>query len=147
MLKGILAISGQSGLFKLVADSKNSIIVESLESKKRFPVHSTTKVSSLEDISVFTLEGDTPLIKVFKSISDKENGGEALNHKMPDQKLKSYFAEVLPQYDKEKVYMSDIRKILMWYNILHGFNMLDFSELNEEKQESAELPAEGSEQS
>jgi len=82
MLKGILSISGQSGLFKLVAESKNNIIVESLETKKRIPVHSTTKVSALEDIAIYTDESDVPLKDIFKAISDKENGGPAISHKV-----------------------------------------------------------------
>ena len=128
MLKGILAISGQSGLFKLVAESKNNIIVESLETQKRFPVHSTTKVSSLEDISVFTSEGDIQLSKVLKSIFEKENGGKTMNPKSPDKELRNYFESVLPEYDREKVYISDIKKVLLWYNILNDLKLLDFTE-------------------
>lgn len=147
MLKGILAISGQSGLFKLVAESKNSIIVESLDTKKRFPVHSATKVSSLEDISVFTNEGDVALSKVLKSIFEKENGGVTINHKMPDKNLKSYFEEVLPEFDKDKVYISDIKKILVWYNILLEKELLVFPEESEEKSQETENPAVESESS
>ena len=93
MLKGILAISGQSGLFKLVSDSKNSIIVESLDTKKRIPFYSSSKVSALEDIAIYTYEGDIPLKDIFKSISDKENGGAALSPKSSGQELKAYFEE------------------------------------------------------
>jgi hypothetical protein len=144
MLKGILAISGQSGLFKLVAESKNSIIVESMDTNKRFPVHSTTKVSSLEDISVFTQEGDLSLSKVFKAISDKEKGGLAVSHKLADKELKSYFMQVLPEYDRNRVYVSDIKKIIMWYNILVEKQLLEFPEETEQeavKEESAENAA------
>jgi hypothetical protein len=128
MLKGILAISGHSGLFRLVAEPKNSIIVESLDTKKRMPVHSTSKVSSLEDIAVYTEAGDTPLKEVFKSISEKENGGMAIDPKSPDNKLKEYLESIVPDFDKDRVYVSDIRKILMWYNILLEKEMLDFTE-------------------
>jgi hypothetical protein len=125
MLKGILAISGQSGLFKLVAESKNSI-----------------KVSSLEDISVFTNEGDVALSKVLKSIFEKENGGATINHKLPEKDLKSYFEQVLPEFDKDKVYISDIKKILMWYSILLEKELLVFPEETEEKSEDTENPTE-----
>ena len=136
MLKGILAISGQSGLFKLVAESKNNIIVESLETKKRIPVYSSTKVSALEDIAIYTETGDVPLKEIFKSISDRENGGSAISHKSSGNELKTYFEEVVPEYDKDRVYVSDIKKVILWYNTLLEKEMLDFSEPEEENEES-----------
>ncbi len=136
MLKGILAISGQQGLFKLVAESKNNIIVESLETGKRMPAYSTSKISALEDIAIYTDTADIPLKDVFKAVSEKENGGATLSHKEPAGKLKSYFAEILPEYDRDRVYVSDIKKVLLWYNILLEKNMLDFTEENEEQDES-----------
>ena len=142
MLKGILAISGQSGLFKLVAESKNNIIVESLDSKKRIPVYSTSKVSGLEDIAIYTDEGDVPLKDVFKSISEKEEGGTALSHKSSGNELKKYFSEVLPDYDQERVYVSDIKKVLLWYNILHEKEMLDFTEEEAAEDETTEKKSE-----
>ncbi len=138
MLKGILAISGQSGLFKMVAESKNSIIVESLDTKKRIPVYSSAKVSALEDIAIYTYEGDTPLKDVFKVISDKEEGGAAISHKSSGKELKAYFAEILPDFDQERVYVSDIKKVLMWYNTLQEKEMLDFSEPEEAEEEIKE---------
>lgn len=133
MLKGILAISGQQGLFKLVAESKNNIIVESLETGKRMPAYSTSKISALEDIAIYTDAADIPLKDVFKAIAEKENGGAALSHKESANSLKSYFTEVLPEYDRDRVYVSDIKKVLLWYNILQEKNMLDFTEENEEQ--------------
>jgi hypothetical protein len=138
MLKGILSISGQSGLFKLVAESKNSIIVESLDTKKRIPVYSSVKVSALEDIAIYTIEGETPLKEILKSISEKENGGVALSVKASGNELKAYFEEVVPEFDKERVYISDIKKVLTWYNSLQEKNMLDFSEPEEETEEKKE---------
>ena len=135
MLKGILSISGQSGLFKLVAESKNNIIVESLDTKKRIPVYSTAKVSALEDIAIYTETGDVPLKDIFKSISDKEEGGAALSHKSSGNELKSYFEEVVPEFDKDRVYVSDIKKVLLWYNTLQEKEMLDFTETEEEQGE------------
>lgn len=145
MLKGILSISGQSGLFKLVAESKNNIIVESIETKKRLPVYSTAKVSALEDIAIYTLEGDTPLKDIFKAISDEEGGGSAISHKASGNELKSYFEKVVPDYDKDRVYVSDIKKVLLWYNTLHENEMLDFTEQEEDDAASDEASEEKSE--
>lgn len=131
MLKGILSISGQSGLFKLVAESKNNIIVESLDTYKRIPVHSTSKVSALEDIAIYTETSDVPLKDIFKAISDKEDGGTALSYKSSGNELKKYFEEVIPDFDKDRVYVSDIKKVLQWYNILQEKEMLDFTESEE----------------
>lgn len=128
MLKGILSVSGQSGLFKLVAESKNNIIVESLETLKRMPVHSTAKVSALEDIAIYTENGDVPLKDVFKVISQKENGGAAISPKASDNELKAYFEKVVPEYDKNRVYISDIKKVLSWYNALQQQELLNFAE-------------------
>ena len=128
MLKGILSISGQSGLYKMVAEAKNHIIVESLDTKKRIPVYSTVKVSALEDIAIYTLSEDLPLKEVFKSISDKENGGKAISPKVSGNELKTYFESVVPEYDKDRVYVSDIKKVILWYNTLQEKELLDFSE-------------------
>ena len=135
MLKGILSISGQSGLFKMVAEAKNNIIVESLDTQKRIPVYSTSKVSALEDIAIYTETSDVPLKDILKAISDKEEGGSALSHKSSGDELKTYFEEVVPDYDKDRVYVSDIKKVLMWYNTLQEKEMLDFSESEDETEE------------
>lgn len=134
MLKGILSVSGQSGLYKMVAESKNNIIIESLDTLKRMPVHSTSKVSALEDIAIYTENGDVPLKDIFKLISDKENGGKAINPKASANDLKVYFGNVVPEYDKDRVYVSDIKKVLLWYNTLLEKGMLDFSETEEEEE-------------
>ena len=138
MLKGILSVSGQSGLFKLVAESKNNIIVESLETFKRMPVHSTSKVSALEDIAIYTENGDVPLKDIFKAIFEKENGGPAISPKASANELKIYFEKVVPEYDKDRVYISDIKKVLLWYNTLQNKDLLDFSE--EEKDKEVDNP-------
>lgn len=143
MLKGILAISGQAGLFKLIAESKNNIIVESLETGKRMPTYSTSKISALEDIAIYTDTEDVPLKDVFKTISEKEDGGEAISHKSSADKLKAYFGAVLPDYDRDRVYVSDIKKVLLWYNILREKEMLDFSEEEETQTENSEEKQEG----
>jgi len=138
MLKGILSVSGQSGLFKLVAESKNNIIIESLETFKRMPVHSTSKVSALEDIAIYTEDGDVPLKDIFKVIFDNENGGPAISPKVSANELKAYFEKVVPEYDKDRVYVSDIKKVMLWYNTLQSKGLLDFSEEENNKEDKKE---------
>jgi hypothetical protein len=124
ILKDILAISGEPGLYKFIAQGKNAIIVEHLETKKRSSAYSSAKVSSLEDIAIFTDKEDMPLGKVFDLIFEKENGGKAIDAKSDQGKLKIWFEGILPEYSKDKVYMSDIKKVAHWYNILHNLNLL-----------------------
>ena len=139
MLKGLLAIAGQRGLFKVVSQAKNSIIVESLLDGKRLPAYATSRISALEDISIYTEEEDVKLAEVFKAIYVKENGGKAIDVKSSGQELKKYFEAVLPTYDKDRVYVSDIKKVLGWYNILIEQELLDPNAGDdEEEQESAE---------
>ncbi len=146
MLKDILSIGGKPGLYKLISQTKNGLIVESLIDKKRVPAFASSKISALEDIAVFTEDKEIPLKDVLKAISEKENGGECLNYKSSDDNLKNYFAGVLPEYDRERVYVSDIKKVLNWYNILHGLKMLNFEEEEAEKDETAEKSEEKAEQ-
>lgn len=139
ILKDIIAISGEPGLFRFVAQGKNSIIVEHLETKKRSSAFGSAKVSSLEDIAIFTAKEDLPLSKVFDLIYDKEQGGVAIDGKSDGNKLKMWFEEVLPDYDKDKVYVSDIKKVALWYNILHNLNLLVKEEPEEKPSEEAEI--------
>ena len=119
-----MAISGQPGLYRFIAQGKNAIIVEHLETKIRSSAFSSARVSSLEEISIFTMEEDLPLGKVFNRIHEKENGGPAIDYKTDPEKLKSWFEEILPDYNKDKVYVSDIKKVAQWYNLLHKLNLL-----------------------
>jgi hypothetical protein len=128
-LTGIIAISGQPGLFRVVAQSKNGIIVEALADKKRTSINSTTKVSSLEDISMFTTSEDKPVSLIMKAIYDKENGGACIDAKSDDKSVTSYFSEILPDYDKERVYTSNMRKLFNWYNGLHSSGNLKLKEV------------------
>jgi hypothetical protein len=136
VLKDILAISGEQGLFRFLAQGKNALIVEHLETKKRSSAHGSAKVSSLEDIAIFTEKEDMPLSKVFDLIHEKENGGQAPDLKTDPSKLTQWFENVLPEYSKNKVYVSDIRKVAQWYNILHKLDLLIKEE--PEKEETAE---------
>ncbi len=137
-LKDVLVISGQGGLFKYVSQGRNNVIVENLSDHKRTTIPATAKISMLDDIAIFTENDDIPLREVFKKIQVKENGSVAIPHKSPDAELKKYFAEVLPEYDKERVYLSDIRKVIMWYNLLHELGITDFEAPEEETEEKKE---------
>lgn len=137
MLKEILSISGKPGLQKLISNSSNAIIVESLVDGKRFPAYSNSKIIALEDISIYTEEEDMPLKEVFKRMFAKENGKPALSHKESNEKIITYFNEIVPEYDKDRVYTSDMKKIVQWYNLLTEKGILNFNE-EEEKEEVAE---------
>lgn len=142
-LSKIMSISGKPGLFKMVGQTKSGAIVESIIDQKRFPVFPHDKISSLEEISIFTNDEDMPLKEVLKKIFEKENGGAAIDPKSGNDAIWKYFEEALPEFDKDRVHVSDIRKVLNWYNLLVEKELLDFSEVEEEKQEETtdEAPA------
>lgn len=139
MLKEILSISGKPGLQKLISNSSNAIIVESLIDGKRFPAYSNSKIIALEDISIYTEAEDMPLKEVFKRISAKENGKSALSHKEPTEKILAYFEEIVPEYDKERVYVSDMKKIIQWYNLLTEKGMLDLEKPKKKRKKKHNL--------
>ncbi len=127
-LKEIMAVSGHPGLFRFISQARNGIIVESLDTGKRMQAFSSMKISALEEIAIFTEEEEVSLAEVLKLISDKESGGVSIDHKSDGETLRSYFEAVLPHYDKSRVYVSDIKKVLNWYNILHKHDLLKFDE-------------------
>ena len=131
----IISVAGKPGLFQVVSQSKNAIIVESLIDKKRVAVNATQNVSFLENIAIYTYEEDLPLLNVFKAISEKAEGKKAISHKESGNKLQAYFAEVLPNYDDERVYTSNIKKVIQWYNLLIDAG-LDFSKIEESNEEN-----------
>jgi len=138
MLTKILSISGKPGLYKLVSTGKNLNIVESLTDGKRFPVYITKRVIALSDVSIYTEEGDVPLKTVLAKIKEKEKGEKVqFDSKTPNKELFAYFAEILPEYDKDRVYASDIKKLINWYNILIE-NKIDFEAEGAEGAEETE---------
>jgi hypothetical protein len=141
-LSGIIAVSGKPGLFNVIAQGNQSIIVESLLDKKRIAVHASNKISALDDISIYTYEEDVPMTKVYKSIFDKENGGQCVSHKASEAELRAYLEEVLPGYDRERVYLSDIKKLFNWYNLLQSNGLLKIADetVEEVVTEDAEKP-------
>ena len=123
-LKDLMAISGHGGLFKFISQARNGIIVESLETGKRMNAFATMKVSALEDIAIYTEDKEIPLEEVLVSLHKYENGREAISPKSEPEDLKDYFSAILPEYDRERVYVSDIKKVLTWYNLLLKYDLL-----------------------
>lgn len=130
-LSKILSISGKPGLYKLVSQTKNGALIESLIDGKRQPAFAKEKISSLEDISIFTTDEDVPLAKVFQEIFKKEDGKECINPKLDNKKLVAYMREVLPNFDEERVYTSDMKKLFTWYNLLIKNGLIDLKEKEE----------------
>ncbi len=125
--KDILAISGMPGLYKYVAQSTRGIIVESLSDGSRTNASATSRVSALSEISMFTEGEDIALAEVFTRMYAHTEGQQGLSHKESADKLQAYFAEVLPEYDRERVHLSDIKKALSWFNILVAAGMTEFT--------------------
>ena len=132
-LDKILSIGGKSGLYKLLTQTKTSFVAESLLDGKKITVRFGNNVSILSEIAVYTLEKELPLREVFCKIQEREEGGKtSISHKEEKVKLEEYFFEVLPNYDEDRVYASDIKKIIQWYNILYRKGITDFSKKKEE---------------
>lgn len=137
-LTGIISISGKPGLFKIVAQSKAAVIVEDVENKKRFPAHSRHKISALEDISIYTYEEDVPLKDVYSKLYEHTDGKKAISHKEDAKKLRNELSVFLPDYDEDRVYDSDIKKLFQWFNLLHRAGILKEAIEAEKKKEEEE---------
>jgi hypothetical protein len=134
-LDKILSISGKPGLFQLKTQTRGGFVAESLLDGKKVSVSVQNNVSVLSEIAVYTLTEEVPLRKVFKAISDKENGGQtSISHKDNKDILEEYFFGILPDYDEDKVYASDIKKIVQWYNLLHKNDLLSLEEEKDDKE-------------
>lgn len=127
-LEKILSISGKPGLYALKTQTRTGILAESLIDGKKITVNARQNVSLLSEIAIYTLTEEVPLRTVFEKIAEKENGGASISHKSTKDELEEYFFEVLPDYDEDRVYPSDIKKVLQWYNLLHKQGITDFSE-------------------
>ena len=123
-LTGIIAISGKPGLYTVVAQGKSNVIVQSIETGRKMPAFATDRISALEDISIYTIEGDELLSEIYTKMYAKQNGEVALDHKSDMKELKGYFSEILPDYDEDRVRDADIKKIFQWYNLLHKGGLL-----------------------
>ena len=142
MLRNILSITGRPGLFKIVSHGSRMLVVEDIVSGKRMPVHARDKVVSLGDIAMYTEGEDRPLSEILTAVREK-NGGEKIDIKaISDNDSLRAFAEIVPDYDRDRVYPSDIRKLFTWYNLLTDAGFTDFSKQEEEEQKEAkEEPA------
>ncbi|MBR9915539.1 MAG: hypothetical protein GYB32_12055 [Algicola sp.] len=124
-LDKILSISGKPGLYKIVAQTRSGFVAESLIDKRKVSVNIHNNISVLSEIAVYTLTEELPLKEVFKKIREKEDGQKtSISHKDSKDTLEEYFFSVLPDYDEDRVYASDIKKIVQWYNLLHQHDML-----------------------
>lgn len=128
MLKRILSIAGKPGLFELVSQGNNMLIVEDLANKRRCPAYSNDKVISLADIAIYTEMDEVPLNNVFFSIKTKENGKKVEIDTKDEKVLRGYFKEVLPDFDQQRVHNNDIKKVIKWYNLLIESGHSDFAD-------------------
>ena len=131
----ILAISGKPGLYELKVRTRSGFVAEALLDGKKITVGLRSNVSLLSEIAVYTYNEEVKLIEIFKTIAAKENGEPTISHKESDDTLKSYFREILPEFDEDRVYTSDIKKIFNWYNILQPKGFVSVEALNTEAKE------------
>lgn len=136
-MKRILSIAGKPGLYSLVSQGKNMLIVENVQTHRRMPAYASDKVMSLADIAIYTTDQDKPLYEVLQALSDK-NGGKAVDLKTYDtpEKLREYFGEILPDFDRDRVHNNDIKKLFSWYNTLADAGITSFKD-EEIKQDEA----------
>jgi len=144
-LKEILSVSGKPGLFKTIAQTKTGVIIESLIDSKRIQAFASDKISSLGEISIFTTDEDMPLREVFRLIREKSGDQPAPDAKSDDNALKAFFETIVPDYDKERVYTSHIRKLVQWYNLLIANGITDFSAPAEETEDETASPGDSGE--
>jgi hypothetical protein len=148
MLKTILSVSGKPGLYKMISQGKNLQIIESLTDKKRIPVYASDKTIYLDHVEIFTNDDTIPLYKVLNSIKEKENLKPItwdISKAMPDE-LRTYMGEVLPDFDRERVYPTDIKRLLHWYNILIEAGLQEFDPEEETDEQKEKDESEGEEE-
>lgn len=139
MLREILSITGRPGLFRIVAQAKNTIIVEDVVSKKRMPVYPRDKVVSLGDIAMYTESGDTPLGEILDKVYAAKNGEKInVSECVKAGKLRDEFGAIIPDYDRDRVYESDIKKLFTWYNILLDGGFTKFTAEKESEEQATE---------
>lgn len=126
-LEKILSITGKPGLYELSAQTRGGFIAKSIIDKKKIAVNARHNVSLLSEIAIYTYTEEVPLATIFQKIYEKENGKEAINAKASKKELETYFSEILPDYDVERVYQSDIKKVIQWYNLLVKNGFTEFS--------------------
>jgi hypothetical protein len=131
-LEEIINIAGKPGLYKVVSKGKNSVIVESLTDGKRGPLYSNNQANMLEEIGIYTYNDTKPLSEIFDEIAKKENYKQSISHKSSKDDLTNYFREILTDYDEERVYISDIKKVFQWYNIMQTNGLIELPKKEKE---------------
>lgn len=134
-LEGIISVSGKPGLFKVVSKKKNGLIVESIPEKKKLNVFALDKVSALEDISIYTYEEDIPLKEVYSKLFELEEGKPSIDHMESGDNLRAKMIQILPDFDQDRVYSSDLKKLFQWYNTLISADLLVADEKTDDKEE------------
>lgn len=142
-LEKVLSIAGKPGLYKLKTQTRAGFLAESLLDGKTINVGGRHNVSLLSEIAIYTLTEEVPLREVFKKISEKEDGKETINHKASQEELEEFFFGVMPDYDEDRVYLSDIKKVVQWYNMLVKNGLTDFSASEEDASSGTEEVADG----
>ena len=137
-LDKVLSISGKPGLYELISRSKGGFIVKSMDTGKKTAVSMRHNINVLGEIAIYTYDDEIPLYKVFRNIAEKESNGKTIDPKSSSNELKSYFQEVLPEYDEERVYVSNIKKILQWYNSLVDLGISEFEAEKAQEREEEE---------
>ena len=132
-LEGIINVAGKTGLYKVISKGKNSIIAESLTDGKKAPLFSHNQSNMLEEISIYTYEDSKPLSEIFDDIAKKENGSNAISHKSSTKQITDYFREILNDYDEDRVYISDIKKVIQWYNTMQKHGLITLPIENDKK--------------
>ena len=136
-LEKVLSISGKPGLYKMTKQTRSGFLAESLLDQKKISVSSRHNVSLLTEIAIYTLTQEVPLREIFEKIATKEDGKQTISHKVPKVELEEFFFGVLPDYDEDRVYPSDIKKVVQWYNLLVKNGFTDFSKPVQEGEDTA----------
>ena len=140
-LEGIINVSGKPGLFKVISKSNNTVIIESLTDKKRTAIYSHNQANLLNEIGIYTYNDTVPISDIFTKIAEKTSCGPSINHKSSKDDLINFFREILPEYDEDRVYISDIKKVIQWYNIMQSVDLIKIQKNKKEnkKKETNEI--------
>ena len=133
-LEGIINVSGKPGLFKIISRSNNTVIIESLTDQKRTAIYSHNQANLLDEIGIYTYNDTVPISDIFTEIAKKTSCGPSINHKSSKDELMNYFRDILPEYDEDRVYISDIKKVIQWYNIMQSVNLIKISKKETKKE-------------
>ena len=137
-LEGIINVSGKPGLFKIISRSNNTVIIESLTDQKRTAIYSHNQANLLDEIGIYTYNDTVPISDIFTKIAEKTSCGPSINHKSSKDELMNYFRDILPEYDEDRVYISDIKKVIQWYNIMQSVNLIKISKKKNKKETKKE---------